>query len=159
MSKSRFITTIFILTLALTAMVSAPAVMAMEPSQARVLDITGEAHFLKAGAPDWAALQAGMTLSEGDKIKTGKDSEVRIELAGANKTAEITVRTASEFTFETLRHDKAALLDTTLLNVEVGGVLVKGEKLIGDSKFEVKTPTSIVGIRGTTFEVYASKAS
>ncbi|PIU40652.1 MAG: hypothetical protein COT00_00580 [Candidatus Omnitrophica bacterium CG07_land_8_20_14_0_80_50_8] len=96
-------------------------------------------------------------LAEGDAIKTGSDAEVRLELVGVAKTADITIRKETEFKFDTFRYNEAAKLDTTLLNVGVGSILVKAEKLVGDSKFEVKTPTSIVGIRGTTFEVNVPK--
>lgn len=131
---------------------------ASEMDQAKVLEIKGEAKFMKAGTNGWKILEPGMILSEGDSMKTGADSEATLELSGAKKTAEIVVRKDSEFSFATFRHDEAAMTDQTLLDVGTGGVLVKAEKLIGESKFQVRTPTSIVGIRGTIFEVYTSTA-
>jgi len=128
------------------------------PSQAKVIDILGEAKFLKAGTSNWEMLDKGMMLSEGDSLRTVKGSQVKLELSGNAKTAEVTVREESEFSLKTLKHDPASKVDNTLLDVSVGSILVKAEKLIGDSKFEVKTPTSIVGIRGTVFEVQVSKA-
>ena len=125
----------------------------MDPSTATVMEIKGTASFMKARATEWLPLEMGMVLSEGDKIKTAPDSEATIETAGNAKTALLTVRKGTEFTFKTLRHDTSTQLDNTLLDMEIGSVLVKAEKLVGASKFEVKTPTSIVGIRGTTFEV------
>ncbi len=127
-------------------------------SQAKVVDILGEAKFLKAGSSNWEMLDKGMILSEGDSLKTVKGSQVKLELLGNAKTAEVTVREESEFSLKTLKHDPASKVDNTLLDVSVGSILVKAEKLVGDSKFEVKTPTSIVGIRGTVFEVQVSKA-
>lgn len=148
---------IFILIISL--MISVPVVgFAAEMNKAKVLEIKGEAKFMKAGAGNWEMLKEGMTLTEGDALKTGDASQVILELTGAAKTAEITVRQNSEFVFEAFQHDAASMTDKTLLNVDTGGVLVKAEKLIGESKFQVKTPTSIVGIRGTTFEVYASRS-
>jgi hypothetical protein len=135
-----------------------PFAFATEMSQARVLEIHGEAVFLKAGTSQWVTLEEGMILKEGDALKTGKDSEVRLEVSGARKTAELIVRKESEFNFKTLRHDPGGQTENTLLDVEVGSVLVKAEKLIGNSKFEVKTPTSIVGIRGTIFEVNVAES-
>lgn len=127
-------------------------------SQATVMEIRGEARVLKAGTSDWIAAKDGMILKEGDALKTGPQSEVRLELLGAAKTAQLMVRKDSQFTFTTFRHDLERKVDTTLLEVEFGNVFVKAEKLAGDSTFEVKTPTSIVGIRGTTFEVNVSKS-
>ncbi len=134
------------------------ATAASEMDKAKVLEIQGKATFMKAGTNDWKALEQGMVLSEGDSLKTDADSEAKLELSGAKKTAEIVIRKDSEFSFASFRHDTVSMTDQTLLDIGTGSVLVKAEKLVGESKFQVKTPTSIVGIRGTTFEVYASKA-
>lgn len=157
MTKRMSLSAIFILiiTFILTA---SYATAASEMDKAKVLEIKGKASFMKAGANDWKALEQGMVLSEGDSLKTGPDSEAKLELSGAKKTAEIVIREDSEFSFATFRHDAVSMTDQTLLDIGTGSVLVKAEKLVGESKFQVKTPTSIVGIRGTTFEVYASKA-
>ncbi|MBI4432479.1 MAG: FecR domain-containing protein [Candidatus Omnitrophica bacterium] len=127
-------------------------------SQARVVELQGNAEFMKSGSEKWMPLANGAVLSEGDRLKTAMDSEIRLELSGNAKTAEIVVRQNSDFIFKTFRHDEPAKIDNTLLDVQIGSVLVKAEKLVGDSKFEVKTPTSIVGIRGTTFEVNVSQS-
>ena len=126
-------------------------------SNAKVLDIKGEAQLMKAGASIWDKLEPTAKLAEGDSIKTGRGSEVRLELTGNSKTAELTVREETEFRFDTFHFNEATKVDNTLLDIGVGSVLVKAEKLVGDSKFEVKTPVSIVGIRGTLFEVNVPK--
>ena len=158
MIKKLNMPTTFILIISCVLIMSSYAASASEMDQAKVLDIKGEAKFMKAGTTDWKTLELGMILTEGDSMKTGANSEATLELSGAKKTAEIVVRKDSEFSFATFRHDETAMTDQTLLDVETGGVLVKAEKLLGESKFQVKTPTSIVGIRGTVFEVYASQA-
>jgi hypothetical protein len=99
-----------------------------------------------------------MQLTEGDKIMTASGSQVELEMRGSNRIGNVIVRPETEFTLQTLHHDPDTKVETTLLDVEVGNILVKAEKLMGESKFEVKTPTSIVGIRGTTFEVQVSKS-
>ena len=131
---------------------------AEEMSQAKAIDVKGDVMFLKAGTSSWESLQKDMILGEGDALKTGKYSEAKLTLFGNGKTGDLLIREESEFNFRTLRHDATAKTDDTQLDIEIGGVLVKAEKLIGTSRFEVKTPTSIVGIRGTTFEVIVSKA-
>lgn len=125
--------------------------------QAKVLEIQGQAMVMKHGMQDWEELQLGMILSQGDMLKTMEASEVLLELSGAVKTADVTVREKTEMSFEMFHHLPDVQTDKTLLNVGSGGILVKAEKLSGESKFEVKTPTSIVGIRGTTFEVQVSE--
>jgi len=136
----------------------AGSAFAAEMLQAKVADLKGEAKVMKAGTPNWTALELNMVLGEGDAIKTGKDSEVKLEFSGARKTADVIVRSETEFALKTFTYDKSTQIENTQLDVEIGNVLVKAEKLQGDSKFEVKTPTSIVGIRGTVFEVQVSQA-
>ena len=147
------------LTLIIGLMLMAPVVCHADgSSQAKILEIKGpEAMFMKTGTTEWAKLDPAAILEEGDSIKTGPSTQVRIECMGNAKTAELLVRQETEFKFTTFRHDEGEKVDNTLLNVGVGSVLVKAEKLVGGSKFEVKTPTSIVGIRGTIFEVHVPK--
>jgi len=44
---------------------------------------------------------------------------------------------------------------TTVLDLAIGKVLIHAEKLKGDSVFNVRTPNSTTGVRGTTFTVSA----
>lgn len=127
-------------------------------SQAKILEIKGEANFQKSGTTDWAKLESTTILQEGDSIKTGPDGMARLECMGNSKTAELLVRNDTEFKFTTFRYDEVEKIDNTLLNIGVGSVLVKAEKLVGASRFELKTPTTIVGVRGTIFEVHVPKA-
>ena len=56
--------------------------------------------------------------------------------------------------FASLVKDSSSGMKKTLLDLSIGQVLIKAEKLdTPDSKFEVKTPTSVVGVRGTKFSV------
>ena len=146
---------ILVLVISITLMSPIPC-FANASSQGKVLTVRGDAQVLKAGAKDWEKLAATTILEEGDSVKTGRDGEVRIECMGNAKTAELLVRHNTEFIFTKFRHDAADKIDNTLLMVGIGSVLIKADKLVGASKFEVKTPTSIVGIRGTIFEVHVS---
>ena len=129
------------------------------PSKAKVLDVQGEARFLRSGTSEWLPLTLDTVLTEGDSVKTSKNSKVKLELSGNSKTADMIVKEDSEFNFKTFHYEVPSRVENTLLDVAIGGILVKAEKLADDSKFEVNTPTSIVGIRGTTFEVQVSKAA
>ena len=60
----------------------------------------------------------------------------------------------SELTFAELVKDDATGTQKTLLDLAIGQILIKAAKLnTAESKFEVKTPTSVVGVRGTKFAV------
>ncbi len=127
-------------------------------STAKVSSIIGEAKFSKKGQTDWQILEKDMTLAEGDSIRTAPNSIVTLELYGSTKTADLVVKPESEFTLQTFSHDAGKKIENTLLSIQAGSVLVKAQKLVGGSSFQVKTPTSIVGIRGTTFEVQVEKS-
>lgn len=127
-------------------------------SAASVTSIIGEAKYSKKGQTDWQILEKDMTLAEGDSIRTASDSIVTLELFGSAKTADLVVKPESEFTLKTFSHDAGKKVENTLLSIQAGSVLVKAQKLAGESTFQVKTPTSIVGIRGTTFEVQVEKS-
>ena len=66
----------------------------------------------------------------------------------------VDVSEKSQLSLATLVKDTTSGLKKTLLDLAIGQVLIKAEKLdTPDSKFEVKTPTSVVGVRGTKFSV------
>ncbi len=130
-----------------------------ESSQAKAIQLTGDVQYQKAGTSEWMKLEKDALLTEGDTVKTAKGAQAKLELTGNAKTAEIIVKEDTQFTLKIFQHDSSTNIDNTELDVDIGDVLVKAEKLVGDSKFEVSTPTSIVGIRGTTFEVKVSKTS
>ena len=156
--KKMKVPTKLILILALIGMVVMPGISyAGSSSKAKAIEIKGDVRYMKLGATSWEALDTTVILEENDSIRTGPDSEVKLVLMGSAKTAEITIGSEADFKFDTFRHDEATKTENTILNIGVGRVLVKAEKLVGESKFQVKTPTSIVGIRGTVFEVNVPK--
>ena len=59
----------------------------------------------------------------------------------------------SLFRINTAETDPKTGNKMTLLDLAVGKVLVHAAKLKGGSRFEVRTPTAISGVRGTVFEV------
>lgn len=105
--------------------------------------------YQRQGATEWAELHAGDRLIQGDKIKS-TEAEARLLISG-NSPSTVDVRPATEMTLASVATVPAG--DDTELQLLKGSVLVKSEKLKGRSRFEVKTPNSVVGIRGTVFEV------
>ena len=97
--------------------------------------------------------EIGMTLHQGDIVKTGSDSFALVKLEGP-ETATVEVNENAQMLLSELQVDEEAGTQNTLLDLAIGKILIKAEKLHSDkSKFEVKTPTSVVGVRGTTFAV------
>jgi len=86
-------------------------------------------------------------------LNTG-DVMALVNVDGKGQVATIEVKENSQLLFSELIIDEAMKKEKTLLDLAVGEILIKAQKVHGaESKFEVKTPTSIVGVRGTTFAV------
>lgn len=104
---------------------------------------------------EWKAAEAGMILRETDEIRTGKGGMVWLLLDENGKTGNFELKPDSRIRLGTLQWDSLTGDKTTILELALGQVLVHAQKLEGKSKFEVKTPNSTTGVRGTTFLVSA----
>jgi len=123
---------------------------------AKIAEIKGSAQ-VKAVGGNWVPAQVGMVLAQGYILKTAANSKAVLKLNGSGETATVVVNPDSQLLLSELLADKAKGTEKTLLDLAVGKILIKAQKLHGpDSKFEVKTPTSVVGVRGTSFSVEVS---
>ena len=105
------------------------------------------------GPGSWSPAKVGDILNEGSFLKTGAGAKAIVNVDDG-KTAVVDVSEKSLVSFATLIKDSATGMKKTLLDLSIGQVLIKAERLdTPDSKFEVKTPTSVVGVRGTKFSV------
>ena len=120
---------------------------------ATVTQLHGEVMLKNPGPGSWVTAKTGDILNEGSFIKTGAGAKAVIGVDGG-KTAVVDVSEKSLVSFASLVKDSSSGMKKTLLDLSIGQVLIKAEKLdTPDSKFEVKTPTSVVGVRGTKFSV------
>ncbi len=126
-------------------------------SEAKVISMIGTAEVMPSGETEWKLLAENALLHEGDKMRTGKDSKALVETQGNKKTATLTVRKETEFSFKVFHHDEAAKTENTVLDLESGSLLIEAEKIAPDSHFQVKTPTSVVDAHEAKFEVNVSK--
>jgi hypothetical protein len=109
---------------------------------------------VKMGKAQWQAAQKGMILNPGDMIRTKKNSFALLNVDGKAETATVEVKENSQVKLAELLENKKDGTQSTLLDLSLGNILIKAKKLHSEkSKFEVKTPTSIVAVRGTTFSV------
>ena len=130
------------------------AVYAAETARiASVLQTKGTVE-VKMGGDIWMPARDGMILKQGDAIRAKQGSFALLNLDGNGQTATVEVKENSSLALASLIEDKAAGTEKTLLDLSLGGIMIKAKKLHSEkSSFEVKTPTSIVGVRGTTFAV------
>lgn len=131
----------------------AAAGYAAEKRNAQIMSINGAAEMRQSGQSVWSPASVGMVLSEGDTLKTAAQSWALLNIDDG-KIAAVEVKGGSEMVIAELKADPLTDTSQTLLDLAMGEVMIKAQKMHGEnSRFEVKTPTSIVGVRGTTFNV------
>lgn len=132
-------------------MLCSGAALGEEVRHAQILDLQGDVS-VKLQGGEWQTAELGMMLQEKDEVRTAKGGFAEIVLDGG-EVARLELKEGSLFRIDTMDMEPASGEKVTLLDLAIGRVLVHAEKLHGDSKFEVRTPTSTTGVRGTEFEV------
>lgn len=119
------------------------------PGKAEVRAIAGSATYSVLGTPG-QPLKVGMTLTAGTTIKTGPDSTVDLFLGNSAGVVRIAEKS-------TLSLDKLALTDTgadtaieVQLNLPDGEMFFNVNKISQASRYEIKVPHGVAGIRGTS---------
>jgi len=125
--------------------------IADQARQATISNLGGEV-LVRQGQGHWQSAQMGMVLNVGDELKTANGAFAEITL-DQGQVGTVKVDQGSLFKIDSMDSNPATGDKNTLLDLAIGKVLVHAGKLQGDSKFEVRTPTSTTGVRGTVFEV------
>jgi len=118
------------------------------PGRAEVRAIAGQATYSTAGDPG-QPLKVGDILSGGATIKTGPESTVDLFLgnsAGVVRVAEKSTLTLDKLTLTDTGADTAVDVQ---LNVPDGQMFFNVNKLSQASRYEIKVPHGVAGIRGT----------
>lgn len=104
---------------------------------------------------NWSAASVGMKLNQGDFMRTKANSWAVVNLdAASSEIGTVEVKENSQMRFTELLENAQENTRGTLLDLALGNILIEAKKLHSEkSKFEVKTPTSLVGVRGTKFSV------
>ncbi len=90
----------------------------------------------------------------GDKIVTGAHGAAQLLLRKG-----IQIRIAKNSVFELKKNDVSADKKDTALSVSAGKIWLKIKNRLGkNDKFQVETPTAVVGVRGTIFVVQQDEA-
>jgi len=123
-----------------------------QPSKAEVRAVKGEATYTVGGGAA-QPLKVNTILPAGSVIKTGRASVVDLFLGNSAGVVRITENT-------TLGLDKLTLTDTgadtvveVQLNLPEGTILGNVNKLSAASKYEIKVPNGVAGVRGTWFRM------
>ncbi len=158
------------------AMVTSASAQASKERSGKVVRIKGSARY-STGNNVWQPLTVGTRLKAGSLVQTAKDSFVDIVLtesegvagpptaggvgAGGNRPVapQDIVRVSDD---SVLAIDKLTTMDTgaekvteTQLDLRSGKVFGSVKKMSAASRFEVKVPNGVAGIRGTLFAISA----
>ncbi|QHW34240.1 FecR domain-containing protein [Paenibacillus rhizovicinus] len=117
-----------------------------------VQSLKGSVTVMKSGGAKPFKAFKNMSLNEGDQITTGKDGGAVLELASANADKDtVTIAANSVVDFSKLKDSGGT---KTKISIWAGSLWVKVKSVSNASdQFEVETPTSIMGVRGTQFYV------
>ena len=116
--------------------------------QATLTNFAGDVMVRQDGG-EWKPATNGIVMKINDEIKTASGASAEVLL----DNGEVQIREKTHFKIDTMDLNPTTGEKTTYLNLALGRILIHAQKLQGDSKFEVRTPTSTTGVRGTVFEV------
>lgn len=104
----------------------------------------------------WKKLEVGRILNPGAKVRTESASQVDLFLdrnGPVVRVMEQSILGLDKLYFESNRDD---VIIETQLNLIEGRILGSVKKMASASKYEVKTPAGIAGIRGTDYDISAN---
>ncbi|MGN6387964.1 MAG: FecR domain-containing protein [Burkholderiaceae bacterium] len=132
-----------------TGIVIPAALLADDPTEARVVALSGSVTAADAG--DAVALRLGAHVREGTQLQTGPNSFVTLALPDESRVSLPSNSHVRLSKLRTVRYTKAARTEVTLLE---GRVESRVAPLDGNGgRYEVRTPGSFAGVRGTHFRV------
>jgi len=127
---------------------------AAEVGKAVVRSVRGHAQYSEGGS--WTELKVGQSLKPGAVVRTANDSHVDLFMdqnGPVVRLAENTTLGIDKLNFE------ATGIDTvieTQLDLKSGRIIGIVNKMAATSKYEIKTPNGVAGIRGTEYVVAAT---
>lgn len=117
--------------------------------KATILRIQGKVFIRLNNDSEWVPAQEGMKLSQDASIKTEKDSwaELRVGMVGGVRIKQNTELNLVELSSTSVGSENI------ILYMNVGEMLVDVRGIDPDSDFQVRTPTTIAGVRGTIYNI------
>jgi hypothetical protein len=126
----------------------------LQPGQAKVQAILGQAQFSKAGGP-FTPLGPGMVLRAGDLVQTASSSAVDLYLGEIAGTVRLT-ESATLVVDKLMMGDSGGSGFDVQLSLRGGELLGLAKPVPGDSRFEIKVSNGIVHIVQGRFRVDAN---
>ncbi|WP_397475981.1 FecR domain-containing protein [Pusillimonas sp.] len=120
----------------------------LRESSAQVLHAVGQV------SVDGGALHAASSVSEGQAVETGENGFVSLQLTDGSV---VSVPPSTHLVISRLREFVGAGLTDSIIEMEAGSVETQvAPNQTGVGRFEVRTPVSVTGVRGTRMRVHAA---
>ncbi len=118
--------------------------------------LSGQGQVKKRQGSSWMAAQPNMILYEGDQIKILSKSRAEIIL---DNQSVVRLAENSLLTIAKIEEVPAAKRQATSLDLSLGRLWTKATKFFNPgSRYEVRTPTAIAGVQGTTYQVIVAES-
>jgi len=111
----------------------------------------GQAEFQSGG--QWAPLKVNQEFDPGVMIRTGPDSTVDLSINGLTSALRIEPETTVAIPTMTRSDTSRDSDEDTMLDLQDGAILGNVKKISANSRYEIKTPHGVAGIRGTDYHI------
>jgi hypothetical protein len=132
---------------------AATAQAAPEQNKAIVRTVRGTANFSTDRGANWRALKVGTALTQNSVVRTAPGSVVDLYLGDNGPLVRVTEDTTLGIDRLTIDRTGVDKVIETQLDLRNGRILGNVKKLAAASKYEVKTPQGVAGIRGTRYDI------
>ncbi len=128
---------------------------APQQNEAVVRGVRGTANYSTDRGSNWKDLKVGTKLRQNSIIRTAPGGQVDLFLGDNGPVVRVTENTTVGI--DKLSYDKsgAETIIETQLDLRSGRILGNVKHLAAASKYEVKTPQGVAGIRGTRYDISA----
>lgn len=137
------------------SMVASLEAQTTKEGKAVVRAIRGSAKY-STGSGVWMPLAVGVELRAGTLIETSPGSSVDLNLDVNGPMVRVTEATVLGLDKMTFTDTGADTVIDTQLNLKAGRILGTVRKMAAASRYEVKTPNGVAGIRGTHYDISAT---
>ncbi|MHC1768962.1 MAG: FecR domain-containing protein [Verrucomicrobiia bacterium] len=123
--------------------------------RAVVRTVKGTASYAEQGG-NWMPLKTGQALAPGATVRTGVDGQVDLFLGDNGPDVHLFDSTTLGLDRLQIERTGADTVVETQLNLTSGTIRGEVKRLAAASKYEVKTPNAVFGIRGTKYQISAN---
>lgn len=125
-------------------------------SKATVRAVRGSATVTSDKGATWKPVKVGQTISPMSTIRTAPESSVDLFLDQNGPVLRVTADTSIGIDKLDYENTGVETVIETQLDLRSGRILGNVKKMAAASKYEVKTPTGVAGIRGTEYDISAN---